>query len=45
MGGLMTTCFVHKEAYISDIEKEDLMHFIIGMHQELYKVGEFNVSD
>ena len=45
MGGLMTTCFAHKEGYISDIEKEDLMRFNIGMHRELHEVGEFYVSD
>ncbi len=45
MGGLMTTCFAHKEGYISDIEKEDLMLFNIGMHRELHEVGEFYVSD
>ena len=25
MGGLMTTCFAHKNGLISDIEKEDLI--------------------
>ena len=45
MGGLMTTCFAHKEGYISDMEKEDLMRFNIGMHRELHEVGEFYVSD
>ena len=45
MGGLMTTCFAHKEGYISDIEKEDLMRFNIKMHRELHPMGGFYVSD
>ena len=45
MGGLMTTCFAHKEGYISDIEKEDLMRFNIKMHRELHPMGGFYISD
>ena len=45
MGGLMTTCFAHKEGYISDIEKEDLMRFNIKMHRELHEVSEYYIVD
>ncbi len=45
MGGLMTTCFAHKNGWISDVEKEDLMLFNIGMHRELHEVSKFYVSD
>ena len=45
MGGLMTTCFAHKSGLISDIEKEDLMRFNIGMHRELHPKSGFYVSD
>ena len=45
MGGLMTTCFAHKNGLISDIEKEDLMRFNMKMHRELHEVDAFYVSD
>ena len=45
MGGLMTTCFAHKNGLISDFEKEDLMRFNMKMHRELHEVDEFYVSD
>ena len=45
MGGLMSTCLAHKEGYISDIEKEDLMRFNIKMHRELHPKSGFYISD
>ena len=45
MGGLMSTCLAHKEGYISDIEKEDLMRFNMKMHRELHPKGGFYISD
>ena len=41
----MTTCFAHKSDLISDIEKEDLMRFNIGIHWELHPKSGFYVSD
>ena len=45
MGGLMTTCFAHKNGLISAVEKEDLMRFNIKMLRELHEISEYYIVD